>query len=75
MIQRELSVDAACTTVSTEYVPRWAVVDALREVIQEDFDARDKFGCRVPFRFRNGTALASGAYLGSAFIEGRVQNV
>lgn len=37
------------TAISTEYVPNWGMVEAIREVLQEAFDARTKYNCEIRF--------------------------
>lgn len=37
------------TAISTEYVPNWGMVEAIREILQEAFDAKAKYNCEVRF--------------------------
>jgi hypothetical protein len=37
------------TAISTEYVPHWGIVEALREILQEAFDTRTKYNCNIRF--------------------------
>ncbi|AOQ24630.1 hypothetical protein MTAT_19750 [Moorella thermoacetica] len=45
------------TGISTSYVPSWGMVEALREVLQEMFDARTKFGCQGSVKYRSGQVI------------------
>ena len=46
------------TNISRNYVESWGVVEALREVIQENLDARKKYGCVGKVAYKKGYLVA-----------------
>ncbi|MGB9803116.1 hypothetical protein [Desulfofundulus sp.] len=57
-VQLKLFQERVKTNISCEYVKSWGAVEALREVIQENLDARKKYSCRGRVSWRKGLLIA-----------------
>ncbi|SHF73147.1 hypothetical protein SAMN02745218_02969 [Desulfofundulus australicus DSM 11792] len=56
--QLKLFQERIKTNISSEYVKSWGVVEALREIVQENLDARKKYSCRGRVFWKKGFLIA-----------------
>jgi hypothetical protein len=56
--QLKLFQERIKTNISSEYIKSWGIVEALREIIQENLDARKKYSCRGRVSWKKGFLIA-----------------